>query len=136
MCHIFIISRCPIMCDRKSLNTRAAQALVLSQETPSQNPAGGGSLCGSAESAVRMNQDVVDCHRPMRQDDIVNGCDGIVEEESLFERVKKKLRQAAMIATSPSKMGTLDSRSRVPGSNGHKKKLAKKTRHSWHQEIA
>lgn len=125
------------MCDRKSLTSRAASAVGALQL--SHFPGGDEMLL------LEANRDVVDCARPaVCQDVVVVSELGSVEEESLFERVKKKLRQAAMLAGgggggSPAKHNnTLDRRS-LSSSSSHvsktKKKPTKKTRHSWHQEI-
>lgn len=110
------------MCDKKSLTNRAASAVGALQVKPSQFPGGDDEEC--------LLGDVVDCVRPMVcQDLAVSGR----KEESLFERVKKKLRQATMIG-SPAKSGSLDRRSSGVGVSLAPKQPTKKTRHSWHQE--
>lgn len=112
------------MCDRKSLTNRAASAVGAPQVMPSQFPGGGD------DDEECLLGDVVDCVRPMVcQDVAVSGR----EEESLFERVKKKLRQATMIG-SPAKSGSLDRRFSGVGLSLAPKQPTKKTRHSWHQE--
>lgn len=112
------------MCDRKSLNTRAASAVVCLPVRPSHYP--GGSCCEES-----MNQNEVDCCPRTAEDVVISSQERIVvaEEESIFERVKKKLRQATMIG-SPSR--SLDRRSSNIGTGVAKP--VKKTRHSWHQE--
>lgn len=123
-----------IMCDKKILTSpRAASAVVSSQVKPSHFPGG-----GSSEAFVK-SQDVVDCSRPplcVVEDVVGSSGSGriVVSDESMFERVKRKLRQAAMIA-SPAKSSNLTRQSsEVGAAGGGLKKAVKKTRHSWHQE--
>lgn len=124
-----------IMCDKKILtSTRAASAVVSSQVKPSHFPGG-----GSSDEAFVKSQDVVDCSRPplcVVEDVVGSSGSGriVVSDESMFERVKRKLRQAAMIA-SPAKSSNLTRQSsEVGAAGGGLKKAVKKTRHSWHQE--
>lgn len=95
------------MCDRKSPSTRAASA-VMSVPVPTHNPNPDGySVCSHEGDNVR--------ERIL-----------VIEEESIFEKVKKKLRQATMIG-SPARRSSVGTAAKNP---------SKKTRHSWHQETA
>lgn len=81
---------------------------------PSNYPGG---AC-EEEVVASVSRDVVDCQCS----------EANVEVESIFEKVKKKLRQAAMLG-SPIVNTSLDyQKIKTP--------RKKKTRHSWHQEIA
>lgn len=82
---------------------------------PSNYPGG-----ASEEEEVVATRDVVDCQCS----------NAIVEVESMFEKVKKKLRQATLLGS------PMVSRTSLGDYQKMKTPRKKKTRHSWHQEIA